>query len=206
MKKINLLVCVALCSLSSFAQVYVGGSIGVRKSSESMLDIEYKVSTWTVNVAPEIGYRFNDKVQAGLQLGYGNIASESSPNTTTQCVQTYTIAPYFRFRMAQFGRFDLMGTTQAMLSRVKGDSSTSYYIDGWINSVNTNTNTTYHQQGLAFFPTLMFRASQHVVLFSNVNFFQIGWNHTSGEDESSHSFQFGFNGNTTASVGLIYQF
>lgn len=80
MKKIMLSLAMALVSVCASAQVYIGGTAGI--SSNKIGDGDSKTA---YTLMPEIGYQFNNKWEAGLEIGIkkGEVCSDSSPLFTT---------------------------------------------------------------------------------------------------------------------------
>ncbi len=64
MKKIMLSLAMALVSVCASAQVYIGGTAGI--SSNKIGDGDSKTA---YTLMPEIGYQFNNKWEAGLEIG-----------------------------------------------------------------------------------------------------------------------------------------
>lgn len=64
MKKIMLSLAMALVSVCASAQVYIGGTAGI--SSNKIGDGDSKTA---YTLMPEIGYEFNNKWEAGLEIG-----------------------------------------------------------------------------------------------------------------------------------------
>ena len=64
MKKIMLSLAMALVSVCASAQVYIGGTAGI--SSNKIGDSDSKTA---YTLMPEIGYQFNNKWEAGLEIG-----------------------------------------------------------------------------------------------------------------------------------------
>ena len=64
MKKIMLSLAMALVSVCASAQVYIGGTAGI--SSNKIGDGDSKTA---YKLIPEIGYQFNNKWDAGIEVG-----------------------------------------------------------------------------------------------------------------------------------------
>lgn len=91
MKKIVLLVFLMGAALSASAQVYVGGNVGFWTSDKN------DVKTTKFDIAPEIGYEFNEKWSLGAQLGY---VHEKVADVKEN---TFYIAPYARYNYFESG-------------------------------------------------------------------------------------------------------
>ena len=62
MKKILLVVVIAVMSLTASAQIYVGGEIGAWRN--------YNANTTNVSILPEIGYTLSDNLAIGTVIGW----------------------------------------------------------------------------------------------------------------------------------------
>ena len=87
MKKIMLSLAMALVSVCASAQVYIGGTAGI--SSNKIGDGDSKTA---YKLIPEIGYQFNNKWDAGIEVGIqkGEVCKISPVGDAT----TFTIAPF----------------------------------------------------------------------------------------------------------------
>ena len=90
MKKIMLSLAMALVSVCASAQVYIGGTAGI--SSNKMGDADSKTA---YKFIPEIGYQFNNKWEAGIEVGIqkGDVCKIAQVGDAT----TFTVAPYVRY-------------------------------------------------------------------------------------------------------------
>lgn len=90
MKKIMLSLAMALVSVCASAQVYIGGTAGI--SSNKIGDGDSKTA---YALMPEIGYEFNNKWEAGLEIGIkkGDVCELSAVPEAT----TFIVAPYVRY-------------------------------------------------------------------------------------------------------------
>ncbi len=91
MKKILLAAFVAVASLSANAQIWVGGELGLNTSKTSF-DGETLEKRNTVTIAPEVGYKYSDKVDFAVALGYTH---EDEKNGGSKNV--VGIHPYVRY-------------------------------------------------------------------------------------------------------------
>ena len=92
MKKIMLSLAMALVSVCASAQVYIGGTAGI--SSNKIGDGDSKTA---YKLIPEIGYQFNNKWDAGIEVGIqkGEVCKISP------------IAPYVRYAAVESKVVDL---------------------------------------------------------------------------------------------------
>lgn len=90
MKKIMLSLAMALVSVCASAQVYIGGTAGISSNKIGGGD-----SKTAYTLMPEIGYEFNNKWEAGLEIGIkkGEVCKLSPVGEST----TFRVAPYVRY-------------------------------------------------------------------------------------------------------------
>lgn len=90
----------ALVSVCASAQVYIGGTAGI--SSNKIGDGDSKTA---YKLIPEIGYQFNNKWDAGIEVGIqkGEVCKISPVGDAT----TFTIAPYVRYAAVESKVVDL---------------------------------------------------------------------------------------------------
>lgn len=84
MKKILVLVFVIVAALSVNAQVYVGGSAGLWHND----DLDHT----SFNIAPEVGYNFNENMAVGAALGFVR-----DNQALLGKYKAFYLAPYFRY-------------------------------------------------------------------------------------------------------------
>lgn len=111
MKKLLLLLVIAVSAISAKAQVYVGGEVGFWR--------DYDKNETTFNLIPEIGYTLSDKWAIGTTIGYEYLYKQGSK------VNAMQIAPYARYTYATFGKVNLFldGGFGFYTYKVKGDDS-----------------------------------------------------------------------------------
>lgn len=107
MKKVILVLALALMAFTANAQVYIGGSIGFQAAG----------GTAVVNLAPEVGYNLNDDMSIGGVIGWRNTVGS-----------TFTLAPYFRYFLADLGpvRFFCDALLELDIYSNSGQTTTSF--------------------------------------------------------------------------------
>ena len=95
MKKIMMTLAAVAVAATMNAQVYVGGALGINSNSRN------DVTTTSVSIMPEIGYKLDDTMAVGLGLGFADDGIKDA-NTTT-----FTIQPYFRYHFVKFDNVSL---------------------------------------------------------------------------------------------------
>lgn len=107
MKKIMLSLAMALVSVCASAQVYIGGTAGI--SSNKIGDGDSKTA---YTLMPEIGYQFNNKWEAGLEIGIkkGEVCKLSPVGEST----TFKVAPYVRYTAVETKLVNLFVEVQSV--------------------------------------------------------------------------------------------
>ena len=127
MKKILLMLAFAGMAMAANAQFVIGGQVGFSTDNISPTD-HYINGTTDVTLLgdkqsvftfmPKIGYNLNDKMQVGLSFGctlvnttYYNYSYPALTSTKdyyrATAAHDYILAPYFRYNIAQLGKFSL---------------------------------------------------------------------------------------------------
>ena len=108
MKKLMATVLLALMAAGvCSAQWYVGGAISYgTKHTTTGNDVRTSEFSFT----PRVGYVFNDRMLAGLQVAYANSCEKTTISDVIDLTSETTlnmggIAPYFRYNVATAGRF-----------------------------------------------------------------------------------------------------
>ena len=177
MKKIMLSLAMALVSVCASAQVYIGGTAGI--SSNKIGDGDSKTA---YTLMPEIGYQFNNKWEAGLEIGIkkGEVCKLSAVGEST----TFKVAPYVRYTAVETKLVNLFveGTIgYGSVSKGGGD---------------------YYEAGIK--PDLAVKLSDHVNFITKVGF--LGYKGYS-PDQGKNSSTFGLNVDASnISFGAIYKF
>ena len=124
MKKLMATVLLALMAAGvCSAQWYVGGAISYgTKHTTTGNDVRTSEFSFT----PRVGYVFNDRMLAGLQVAYANSCEKTTISDVIDLTSETTlnmggIAPYFRYNVATAGRFTfgLEATLSVMFGKTK---------------------------------------------------------------------------------------
>ena len=177
MKKIMLSLAMALVSVCASAQVYIGGTAGI--SSNKIGDGDSKTA---YTLMPEIGYEFNNKWEAGLEIGIkkGEVCElHAVPEATT-----FIVAPYVRYTAVETKLVNL-------------------FVEGTIGygSVSKGGGDSYE---VGIKPGLAVKLTKHVEFISKIGF--LGYRGYSPEHgESSSTFGVDVDA-SNISFGAIYKF
>ena len=177
MKKIMLSLAMALVSVCASAQVYIGGTAGISSNKFKGGD-----SKTAYALIPEIGYEFNNKWEAGLEIGIkkGNVCELSAVPEAT----TFIVAPYVRYTAVETKLVNLF---------VEGTIGYSSYSKGGGDS---------YEVGIK--PGLAVKLSDHVNFITKVGFLGYrGYSPDHGDNWST----FGVDVDASnISFGAIYKF
>lgn len=135
-KQIFTLLALVAFALTANAQFVVGGTFGIAHDG-SKTDDTYNNSSTSYTINPRLGYQLNDRMQAGLLLGYsynynrnyytllGDTYYNSNQNST------FGFAPYFRYNFINHDRLNFYM-----------EASLAFDFMGKGSNYNSQTNTT----------------------------------------------------------------
>ena len=83
MKKLFVVIALAILSISANAQLYLGGALSFQAAGNNA----------TVTILPELGYNINKTSAIGAQIGWSNATAANR----------FVIAPYYRYGVKAFG-------------------------------------------------------------------------------------------------------
>lgn len=130
MKKVFLTLTLAAFAFAANAQIFVGANLGFHNdgrnistenkttSGSEVTDANAWSNTWFL-IMPKIGYQINDKMSAGLTVGFRADSFKdytwASPNAIyadwegvrTTSWNTISISPFFRYNVVEFGDLKL---------------------------------------------------------------------------------------------------
>ena len=105
MKKLILAAFVAVASLTASAQWWVGGEVGFNATKTTGLGASVKGNQFVV--APEIGYKVNDKIDVAVLVGYAHAKNNElfDYDDVFENGNGFEINPYVRYSFIQAGNF-----------------------------------------------------------------------------------------------------
>lgn len=109
MKKLFLMVAFMAATVAASAQVYIGGGINFSSYKPAYIESPGSPSPDSqtkFGIAPEIGYKLDDKMAVGISLGYSH--SSKKPYT----VNEFSIAPYFRYTFVKWNNVGLFADAE----------------------------------------------------------------------------------------------
>ena len=173
MKKVVLVIGLAVASMAVNAQLYVGGSLGFSSDSETSKNAKNEKSAFTFS--PEVGYYLSEKLDVGVDL------SITSGQVGGQGYSEFAAAPYARYSVLQFGKFEVIGKASVGFgafdySKIAGGKGTKL--------------------GVNVSPILAYGLTDNWVLFTQLNCLSLNFTATTpdGGDTYTH-FGFGVDAN-----------
>lgn len=129
MKKVLLVLAMCLMALTAKAQFYVGGSMSFIPGTGQA------AGTAQFNLAPELGFNFNDNMGVGGVIAFG-----------TGGGTRVSLNPYFRYSFVKFGPVKLFADADLQLV---------------ISTANNQTTTTF---GIGACPGISIHPTRHIML------------------------------------------
>lgn len=200
MKKVLLAVAMVAFALTSNAQLWFGGSLGLGTSS----NVTYTTTTvaapyadcklLSTEFAPKVGFGINDKFSVGATLALGfEKAKDKDDKDNFDKYFRWSVAPFARYAFAEIGDFSVLAEGTLALGKgkyttgVSGVGETSVDGDMAISFVVT--------------PVLSYEVSDHFNLEFGMNFLSVGFYHYG---EERNAFNLGAT-STGATLGFIYK-
>lgn len=201
MKKVILTLALAAFAFAANAQFVVSGNValnlnGGHTQNTNVLGTtttEYDLPTDVYNsftFAPKVGYQLNDKMQAGLALGYtlrtatlynafGYMADKNYEGWTKTTRNMFTIAPYFRYNFADFGKCKLFAEAQLSFG-ISPKATVHEYSTAILLTPAVDTtykaNTKVFDLGLTIVPGFNYQVNEHVSLDLYVDLLGLSYN------------------------------
>lgn len=213
MKKIMLMMAMAVATLTANAQVYVGGGLGFSSNKDAYVDadgVSEPDAVTSFSILPEIGYKLDDKLSVGIQLGftttsfgdieYDGIGLEDVKSTG------FSIAPYARYTFVKWGKVGLFADAQFAYSHstAKGDIPADHnmVIEG---------KYTENEWSLGIIPGVSFDVNEKISLVTKIGW--LGYSSAKPELEAGDmkqkynaSSNFGLNLTNNVEFALFYNF
>lgn len=173
MKKLFLAAFVAVASLTANAQIWVGGELGYNVERESNDGTTtYKDHEFTL--APEIGYKLNDKFDVAVALNFSHDDDEFREDgyTHTYSENSFSINPYIRYSFYKTGKFSAFvdGGFKYGFTHYCGDDE---------NRINWGINVR---------PGIAYALTEKVGLVAHVG--KVGWDYSKKDENKTNEFGF----------------
>lgn len=117
MKKVFLTLALLVCTMVANAQFYIGGGLGFWSNDDA------DKTAYSIN--PDVGYVFNEKLSAGIALGYEFLDQDKLE------MSGFSVNPYVRYTFFRSGAFSLFADGAFELATIEpdeGDSETAWGI------------------------------------------------------------------------------
>lgn len=195
MKKILLTAVLAVSALAASAQVWVGGSLGYLNESvkngytNPVTGVTSDLKTNTFEIAPEVGYVLNDKVDLAIALGF---STSKADYDGAKADTHFSVNPYVRYTFFQTGAvgFFLDGGFKIRTSNGK-------YMDG------TTEKNDPAEFKIGIRPGVKFAASDKVTFVAKLGW--IGYTANNANIKSNNDFGIGVDGRDLT-FGVYYTF
>lgn len=175
MKKTILLGLFLLASISSFAQLTLGGGVTfsdyIIKVTSPNGTTYNEVDNFGLNFFPRIGYFFKPNILAGFDLGY-NVAKRNDLYYGKQTSKAFTIGPFFRYIYRVSNLIGL--SAEARTAVGLGISKNEGTIPSEANTFSTIVNIR---------PSILLFASKH--LFFDVSYGALRYTYAHAKDKNS---------------------
>jgi len=112
MKKIMMTLAAVCVAATMNAQMYIGGGINFVNSTNKTNPAAESTRT-AFAIAPEFGYKLDDKLGVGIVLGFGTGKNKIenttvNPNVSTETKSTtFSVKPYLRYQALTAGNFNV---------------------------------------------------------------------------------------------------
>lgn len=195
MKKIVLTSLLAVFAVSGAqaANYFVGGSAGL-----SMDDTHTNI----VNVAPEVGWKYNDNWDFGMGVNLGYTYNDDEHNDD---VFNYGVNGFTRYKIAQFGDFKLLAKASV------GANFQTLFSD-----VDARDGETTIGLSASVVPMITYDISEAFTLYANLNFMGVYADYNfenKNLDNAPEDWRFGFNVDSSNvadtgafQIGFLYNF
>ena len=171
---------VAVASLTASAQWWAGGEVGFN-SYRSTVDGHKVGSASNFVVAPEIGYKLNDKIDVAVEIGFlhGEEGAKMMGRTVgdDQIANAFILNPYLRYTFAKAGNFSFFADG--------GFTYGNIHICGDDNSINA--------WQIAIKPGISYALSPKVSLVAHVG--GIAYSYSKYDELKTNGFDLGVSGN-----------
>lgn len=159
MKKVFLVVGLALASMAINAQVFIGGSLNFSTDTDKP-EVGDKTTTTVFGIAPEVGFSLSEKFDVGLGFGF-NSKSAKAGSAAAAKTSSWNIAPFAQYSCLEFGKFSVVGRASIFFGGAQPEAS------------NDKIKTSAF--GLNIRPVLHYDLSENFTLTANLNFLQLGF-------------------------------
>ena len=103
MKKIMMTLAAVCVAATMNAQGYIGGSLGFSSNKTN----NGNVTSTQFAIAPELGYKLDDKMSVGVALGFGYGKTKNDITNAEAKTTTFDIKPYLRYQVLTFGKANI---------------------------------------------------------------------------------------------------
>jgi len=202
MKKITLLLSMAVISTALYSQAFVGGSLGFSTSGSSSssgnVTVDGPTST-SFLLAPMVGYYMNSQMAVGVEFGIGFTSSNNNatPSATKTTATLFGISPFVRYHVVEMGPVSVFGQGSLGIgfgsSKVKTGSVSA---DG--------PKTTMFE--IAVRPGISYKLTDQIAIEAFLGGLSYDMTTEKEDDEKNKEYNFGLNFSTSLNLGFVYKF
>ena len=203
----------AAFAFAANAQFVLGGNVGIFHDNSHSDDYNAGNTTTKITIMPKIGYWLNDKMQVGMQFGWGldynrnYLGGDDKYGSSSDARLMF--APYFRYNVANWKKFTVFCEGQANLSL---DLESSSYDKGSDRTTDHNDASTSF--GLRVVPGMNYAFNSHFSMDLYINLLSAYWDMTTYDGGAEHAWGLGANMNAQTvnahlsnfSIGFNYAF
>jgi hypothetical protein len=205
-KKILFLVILCMTVVTSSAQFFIEGNLGgsyaeVKGKNEGILSSQG--SSYSISIAPKVGYWLNDRMAIGLAASYGRSTSKSE--NVQQGNSQYGFSTFGRYQLYRKEKFSLQAEGSLGYNKYRAQSNPS-----------SGSSASSNVVGINVYPLIVYDLTDRFGMIATSDLMSLGFNYqalkyTSSESTSKSSdYRFGLSTDAmifnSLRVGFIYKF
>lgn len=182
----------AAFAFAANAQFVLGGNLGAFHTNNHTDEYATGNVTTDITIMPKVGYWLNDKMQIGMQFGWGMeyrrdyLGGDDQYGSNSDPRLMFT--PYFRYNVATWKNFTVFCEAQANLTL---DLESSDY--NKVTDVTTNHNDASTMFGLRVVPGMNYAFNEHFSMDLYINIVSAYWAMASRDGFAGHQWGLGVN-------------
>ncbi len=188
MKKslLALLFAVALAVPALAENMWIGGSFGY-----SNTDVKDGDSETAYYIEPEFGISLDEKLDLGIDLGYGYAENAwSEIIQVNDKVTTFNVAPFVRYKMFEIGDFAFLAKGSIFYESAKLDDA----------------DVTVDSYGLKIVPVVTYSINETWSIGATLDFAELSFEKSKCDDADAEVTEFGFKGNSGSIIGVNFSY
>lgn len=203
MKKIALIIAMAVISTALYSQAFVGGSLSFSTSGSSTTSGSTTVDGPTRTsflLAPMVGYYLNSQMAVGVELGIGfnSTNNNATPTATKTTTTAFGISPFLRYHVVEMGPISVFGQGSLGIGFAKEKIKTG--------STSTDGDKTTMFE-IAVRPGISYKLTDQIAIEAFLG--GLSYDMTSTKqpnDDKDKDHTLGLNFSTSLNLGFVYKF